>query len=63
MMSSRRCGPQATSLLVLRRRDHSIADGLDYVAAWNSAQLVSADYVEVFEAMRQKRRPIFSSKM
>ncbi len=44
-------------------RDHSIADGLEYVAAWNSAQLVSADYAEVFSAMKEKRRPVFLSKM
>ncbi len=44
-------------------RDHSVADGLEYVAAWNSAQLVSADYVEVFSALKEKRQPVFLSKM
>jgi hypothetical protein len=44
-------------------RDHNVADGLEYVAAWNSAQLVSADYAEVFQAMKAKRRPVFSSKL
>lgn len=44
-------------------RDHSVADGLEYVAAWNSAQLVSADYAEVFSAMKERRRPVFASKM
>ena len=42
------------------RRDHSIAQGLEYVAAWNSGQLASADVREAFQAMQQKRQPHFA---
>lgn len=43
------------------RRDHSVRDGLDYVAAFNAAVLPqSADIREVFQARAERRRPIFS---
>jgi enoyl-CoA hydratase/carnithine racemase len=52
------CG---TKRVLLYQRDHSVADGLDYVATWNSAMLPqSADVQEVFLAQAQRRRPIFS---
>lgn len=40
-------------------RDHSVADGLNYVATWNAAMLMSADLDEVMAAMREKRAPRF----
>ncbi|KAI7839926.1 hypothetical protein COHA_006320 [Chlorella ohadii] len=56
------CGTKRV-LLYQRRavEDHSVADGLDYVATWNSAMLPqSADVQEVFLARAQRRRPNFS---
>lgn len=41
-------------------RDHSVADGLDYVSAWNASMLNSSDFVEVFSAAKEKRKPVFS---
>ena len=42
-------------------RDHSVPDGLDYVAAYNAAMLPSADIQEVFNAVvKQRRAPQFS---
>ena len=42
-------------------RDHSVQDGLDYVATWNSAMLPqSADLGEVFAAKAEGRKPAFS---
>ena len=41
-------------------RDHSVADGLNYVATWNAAMLMSADLDEALAAMREKRAPKFS---
>lgn len=38
-------------------RDHSVADGLDYVAAWNAAMLGSTDLVEAMTAQAEKRAP------
>lgn len=41
-------------------RDHSVADGLNYVATWNAAMLISADLDESIAAMREKRLPKFA---
>ena len=40
-------------------RDHSVADGLNYVATWNAAMLMSADLGEALAAGLQKRGPVF----
>jgi enoyl-CoA hydratase len=40
-------------------RDHSVADGLNYVATWNAAMLMSADLEEAMAAMRERRPPRF----
>jgi len=40
----------------------SIADGLDYVAAWNSAFLASEDLGEATAAFAQKRTPVYKGR-
>ncbi|MCX7162428.1 MAG: crotonase/enoyl-CoA hydratase family protein [Betaproteobacteria bacterium] len=40
-------------------RDHSLADGLNYVATWNAAMLLSKDLFEAGAANVQKREPVF----
>lgn len=40
-------------------RDHSVADGLNYVATWNAAMLLSADLEETMAALRDHRPPRF----
>ena len=40
-------------------RDHSVADGLDYVATWNAGMLLSVDGQEAFAAMMEKRDPAY----
>jgi len=40
-------------------RDHSIQDGLNYVATWNAAMLSRADLGEAFVAKQEKRDPLF----
>ncbi len=40
-------------------RDHSVADGLNYVATWNAAMLMSDDLAESMRAIREKRLPGF----
>jgi enoyl-CoA hydratase len=42
--------------------DKSVADGLDYVAVWNSAFLQSADLVEAMTAFRERRAPQFKGR-
>lgn len=40
----------------------SVADGLDYVAAWNSAFLASEDLGEATAAFAQKRPPVYKGR-
>ena len=40
-------------------RDHSVTDGLNYVAGWNAAMLLSADLGESIAAQKEKRAPRF----
>lgn len=40
-------------------RDHSVTDGLEYVATWNAALLLSDDTREAITAAMQKRPPQF----
>jgi enoyl-CoA hydratase/carnithine racemase len=40
-------------------RDHSVADGLNYIATWNAAMLMSDDLSEAMTAARAKREPKF----
>ena len=45
-------------------RDHSIDDGLEYVATWNSAQMPSEDLQTVIKALQSKsKQPPHFSKM
>ncbi len=41
-------------------RDHTIADGLNFVATWNAALLISGDLGECMIAQREKRAPKFA---
>ncbi|KAJ8773516.1 hypothetical protein K2173_005762 [Erythroxylum novogranatense] len=49
-----------TKAILLRTRDLNLHQGLDYVATWNSAMLVSDDLKEAISAHLQKRKPFFS---
>jgi enoyl-CoA hydratase/carnithine racemase len=40
-------------------RDHSVADGLNYIASWNAGLLISADLQEAMLANMDKRKPEF----
>lgn len=40
-------------------RDHSVADGLNYIATWNAAMLLSNDLFEAGKAHMEKRPPVF----
>jgi enoyl-CoA hydratase len=45
--------------MITYARDHSVADGLNYVATWNAAMLVSEDLAEAIAAARDRRAPNF----
>ena len=40
-------------------RDHSVADGLNYIATWNAAMLEGRDLGEAMGAQREKRTPAY----
>lgn len=42
-------------------RDHSVADGLNYVATWNAAMLLSSDLKESMAAQHERRPPAFQA--
>jgi enoyl-CoA hydratase len=50
---------RGTKHILLHTRDHSVADGLSYMATWNAAMLLSADLQEAFEAKMTKRESKF----
>jgi enoyl-CoA hydratase len=50
---------RGTKEMITYARDHSVVDGLNYVATWNAAMLMSADLQEAMQAGAQKRRAVF----
>ena len=49
-----------TKAVLIKSRDLSLEQGLDYVATWNCAMLLSDDLKEATSAFFQKRKPVFS---
>ncbi|CAL9062582.1 unnamed protein product [Musa banksii] len=49
-----------TKAVMLRSRDLTVDQGLEYVATWNSAMLMSRDLEEAVRAQLEKRKPNFS---
>ena len=41
--------------MIVYARDHSVADGLNYIATWNAAMLMSDDLSEAMRAGKEKR--------
>jgi enoyl-CoA hydratase len=52
---------RGTKHILLHTRDHSVADGLNYMATWNAAMMLSNDLQEAFAAKMQKRDANFES--
>ena len=46
--------------MLIYQRDHSVSSGLNYVATWNSAMLLSSDLEESIMALMQKRAPEYN---
>jgi len=42
-------------------RDHTIEEGLNYIAVWNAAMILSTDLNEAFTASMEKRPPKFNN--
>jgi len=50
---------RGTKEILLHTRDHSVDEGLNYMATWNAAMLLSNDLMESFQATMQKRKPVY----
>jgi len=40
-------------------RDHSVEDGLEYIATWQAGMFFGTDMGEAFRAKAEKRTPVF----
>lgn len=49
-----------TKVMLNYTRDHSVADGLDYVATWQAGMLITDDVVEQMRANQEKRPAKFA---
>lgn len=49
-----------TKAVLQRSRELSVEQGLDYVATWNAAMLISDDLEEAISAHTQKRKAVFA---
>ena len=47
--------------MITYARDHTVADGLNYIATWNAAMLLGDDVQEAMMANMGKRRPEFKN--
>jgi enoyl-CoA hydratase len=49
-----------SKVMINHARDHSIADGLDYIATWQAGMYnPTADMMESFKAKQDKREPVY----
>lgn len=52
---------RGTKEILLYSRDHTVADSLNYMTAWNASMLLSDDLMEAFAAAMQKRKATFNN--
>lgn len=50
---------RGTKEMILYTRDHTVADGLNYVATWNAGMLSESELREAIQAQMEKRAPEF----
>jgi enoyl-CoA hydratase len=50
---------RGTKEMLVYATDHSVTDGLNYVATWNAGTMLSNDLAEAVQAMMEKRKAIF----
>lgn len=51
---------QGTKISLVYSRDHSVSEGLQHVALWNSSMIQSEDLMKAVEGSMQKKQPKFS---
>eukprot|EP00244_Chara_vulgaris_P014216 TRINITY_DN8767_c0_g1_i1.p1 TRINITY_DN8767_c0_g1~~TRINITY_DN8767_c0_g1_i1.p1 ORF type:complete len:105 (-),score=16.13 TRINITY_DN8767_c0_g1_i1:238-552(-) len=54
---------EGTKAILLHSRDHSVTDGLDYVATWNAGMLISKDIGKLLKVRTQQKIHRPSSKL
>ncbi|HYW93703.1 MAG TPA: crotonase/enoyl-CoA hydratase family protein [Gammaproteobacteria bacterium] len=52
-------GIRGTKEMILYTRDHSVPDGLNHIATWNAAMIISEDIREALAARAEQREPRF----
>lgn len=50
---------RGTKEMLLYKRDHTVAESLNYMVAWNASMLLSNDLMESFQAFMEKREPVY----
>jgi enoyl-CoA hydratase len=55
----RRLAIRGSKEMLVYSRDHSVADGLNYIATWNAAMFLSADLDEAMTAAKENRAAKF----
>lgn len=50
---------RGTKHVLNHSREHSVSDGLEYVATWNAGMLLSEDLHAAFRAKMERKNPIF----
>lgn len=50
---------RGTKETILYTRDHSVADGLNFIATWNAGMLSTDDVMKAIAARMEKRSPLF----
>ena len=48
-----------SKVMINHARDHSIRDGLDYIALWNAGMFAPPHMAEAFKARQEKRDPVY----
>lgn len=51
---------RSTKAILLHARDHSVPEGLDYVAVWNAAMLQSRDIPGAMQAALSKKKQTYA---
>jgi enoyl-CoA hydratase len=55
----RRLAIRGSKEMLVYSRDHSVADGLNYIATWNAAMFLSGDLDEAMTAAKENRAAKF----
>ena len=50
---------RGTKEVILYSREHSVEDGLTYVATWNAGLMISEDIKVALKAQRKNEAPVF----